>query len=88
MGHGEYRPGMKIVGSRMDLEQRALLQMIRDKTGRGVSKMMDDMLVREGVAAGFLNPDGTLKPEHEFALRGNMALLRDLDEKRKRKGSK
>lgn len=85
MGHGEYRPGMKIVGSRMDLEQRALLQMIRDKTGRKVAEMMEDMLVREGVAAGFLNVDGTLKPEFDYALRGNMALLRDLDEKRKMK---
>lgn len=85
MAHGEYKEGMRIVGSRMDLEQRALLQMIRDKTGRKVSKMMVDMLRAEGIAAGFLDQDGKLKPEFEFALRGNMALLRDIDEKRKQK---
>lgn len=83
MAHGEYKDGMKSVGSRMDLRERALLQMIRDKTGRKISTMMADMLTTEGVAAGFLDETGKLKPEFEHALAGNMALLRDLDEKRK-----
>lgn len=85
MAHGEYREGMKGVGARMDLEQRALLQMIRDKTGRRISDMMDDMLKTEGINAGFLDAEGKLKPEYEHALRGNMALLRDIDKMRKQK---
>jgi len=85
MGHGEHREEMKIVGSRMSLRQRALITMIKDRTGRMMSEMMEDMLVREGIAAGFLNDDGTIKPEFEHALNGNMALLRDMDNMRKRK---
>lgn len=85
MAHGEYKDGMKSVSSRMDLRERALLQMIRDKTGRKISVMMADMLTTEGIAAGFLNEDGSLKQEFERALAGNMALLRDMDEKRKQK---
>lgn len=85
MGHGEHREEMRIVGSRMDLKKRALITMIKDKTGRMMSDMMEDMLIREGVAAGFLNEDGTIKPEFEHALRGNMVLLRDLDNMRKKK---
>lgn len=85
MGHGEHREGMRIVSARMDLRQRALLTMIRDKTGKKMSDMMDDMLTTEGIAAGFLDLDGKLKPEFEHALRGNMALLRDIDKMRKQK---
>lgn len=85
MAHGEYKEGMKGVGSRMDLEQRALLQMIRDKTGRKISDMMDDMLKTEGINAGFLDSEGKIKPEYEHALRGNIALVRDMDKMRKQK---
>lgn len=85
MAHGEHREEMKIVHSRMSLEQRALISMIKDKTGKTMSEMMADMLKTEGIAAGFLDQDGRIKPEHEFALRGNMALLRDMDNMRKKK---
>ena len=85
MGHGEHRDEMRIVGSRMDLRKRALITMIRDKTGRKMSEMMEDMLKSEGIAAGFLDHEGNLKPEFEHALRGNMALLRDFDRIRKQK---
>lgn len=42
MGHGEHREEMRIVGSRMDLKKRALITMIKDKTGRMMSDMLEE----------------------------------------------
>jgi len=83
MAKGEHKAGDKLIGSYYGLTQRALVTMIKDRTGKTLKDMMDSMIKSEGIAAGLLDKNGMILPKYKFALEGNVALLRDKDNQRK-----
>lgn len=83
LAHGEHKEGDRLVGAYKGIEERALLIMIKEATGRTMSDMVGDMIIREAEEAGFADENGIIKEEFKSKLAGVMAMVRFKDIQRK-----